>query len=86
MPKRVTRAGQQSRISARVSISCNIDHENAIGIVELVGGHDAEGTAVVKLDVLREGVVRLQVSDEMDAEAFIGEDQIAGAEDENAHK
>ena len=48
-------------------------------------GHEAEGAGVEQFNLGWKSIVVLQVSDEMDAEALVQEEQVARTQDQNLH-
>jgi hypothetical protein len=65
--------------------SDSINNVNAVGFLELVAHHEAQGAGIEQFHVGRKGAVALQVADEMDAKPFVREEQVARAEDEGLH-
>lgn len=63
----------------------DIHQEDLVRFLELVGHHDPEGAAVIELNIVRQLVLFFHVLDEMDAETFVGKDQVAGAENKDTH-
>jgi hypothetical protein len=59
----------------------SIDNVNAVSFLQFVANHKPQGAGIEQFHVGREGVVALQVADEMDAESFVREEQVARAED-----